>query len=65
MRELLDNFEISPDQEFKGINEAAKAGNVQAQKRLAEMYEKGIGTEKNLELSKHWADIASGKKSPD
>ena len=52
MRELLDNFEISPDQEFKGIKEAAKAGNIQAQKRLAEMYEKGIGTEKDLELSK-------------
>lgn len=62
MRELLDNFEISPDQEFKGIKEAAKAGNIQAQKRLAEMYEKGIGTEKDLELSKYWEDIANGKK---
>ena len=61
----LDGLKIMPEQEFVAIKEAAKAGNVQAQKRLAEMYEKGIGTEKNLELSKHWADIASGKKSPD
>lgn len=56
----MENLNIQQEQEFKITEEAAKAGNALAQKRLAEMYEKGIGTKKDLERAKYWDDKAKG-----
>ena len=33
---------------------AARMGNLDSQKRVAEMYKEGIGTEKNIEKSEYW-----------
>jgi len=33
---------------------AARKGNLDSQKKVAEMYKEGIGTEKNIEKSEYW-----------
>lgn len=58
----MDDLKLPPKQEFMIIEEAAKAGNVQAQIKLAKMYAEGIGTEINLELAKFWNNKAKGKQ---
>lgn len=43
---------------FKFQNTLANSGNVNAQFKLASMYEEGEGVEKNIDQAKHWYGIA-------
>lgn len=44
---------------FKFQQKLAQNGNVQAQYKLASMYERGDGVETNIEQAKHWYGLAS------
>lgn len=44
---------------FKFQNKLANNGNVNAQFKLASMYEEGEGVKKNIEQAKHWYKIAA------
>ena len=55
---MLNELEIEPNTEFEVVKSAAESGNIGAMKRLAEMYEKGIGTEVEIEKARYWENLA-------
>ena len=60
----LPELNISPSEQFEIIKRAAENGNVESMKKLAEFYEKGIGTEKELELAVYWR-VQAGLSQPE
>lgn len=50
----LPEINIQQEEQFKAIKKAAEGGNVGSMIQLAELYEKGIGTDQDLKLAKHW-----------
>lgn len=56
----LSNSDITPEIEFRGYEKAAIQGNIGAMQKLAECYEKGVGTAVDLEKAEYWRNAADG-----
>lgn len=50
----LEDLKISPQAEFYANEQAAKSGNITAMLKVAELYEKGIGTAVNKKMAEYW-----------
>ena len=60
MYDNSDKIKTDNKQAFKYYKLAAEAGHEDAQRRLAEMYEQGIGTKKDIRQAKYWLDLSTG-----
>ena len=59
----LDELDILPEEEFEICEKAAESGNMTAMLKLAEFYEKGIGTDINKEMATYWRKQAGIKNA--
>ena len=54
----LPNLELKPEEEFRAVKQAAENGNISAMEKLAEFYEKGIGTPVDSKAADYWRNKA-------
>ncbi|MBR4825691.1 MAG: hypothetical protein IKZ86_12915 [Spirochaetaceae bacterium] len=54
----LPELNVSPEEQFKAVKEAAESGNVGAMLELAKRYDEGNGTPVNKEAANFWRNKA-------
>lgn len=61
----LGNIEINPDKAFRYMREAARNGDIRAQVKLADYYERGFGDMADMDKAIQWLWTAAGNGDPE